>query len=56
MTRLVRSALRNLKGIVSFEVDWDTADATVVYDRSVISYKKIHDILTGAGFKVTKKE
>jgi len=51
---MVRDALRNLKGVLSSEVDWETGDAVLLYDETVVAFEAIKQVFERAGFTVTK--
>ena len=50
----MRDALADQQGVIPYEVDWDTAVATVVYDETVIPFETIKNIFEQANFKVKK--
>lgn len=54
MTQMVRDALKNSKGVISSEVDWDTGDAVLLYDETVVSFETIKQVFERAGFTVSK--
>jgi|GEM_PF-6648690 len=51
---MVRDALKNSKGVISSEVDWDTGDAVLLYDETVVSFETIKQVFERAGFTVSK--
>ena len=50
----MRSALANTMGIISYEVDWETGVAHLVYDEAVIPFDKVKEIFEAAKFKVRR--
>ena len=52
----MRDALRRLKGVISAEVDWESGEALLHYDESVVSFDALREIFTRAGFTVIRHQ
>ena len=50
----MRDALRNLEGVIAFEVDWDSGEARLMFDEAVIRYDEIWKLFEARKFNVTR--
>ena len=49
----IRRALTKLPGVHEVEVDFNSGQASILYDGAAIAVKQLVDAITGAGYKVT---